>query len=709
MLVLPIWIAGSTRSGKTTRLVSEFRYWVQRQRNAKDLFYSIGQQKQPLTSSVLILAANEDNRRDLADRLSTSILGSYPISCKTPLGFITDEVILFWPLLFEILHLKAQFPLRLRPETEQELATRLWRSQIQDLVKETGVNEYRYVRNTLDLLQLAGASGIPIEDIPIILEQGLSEGDKARFLSDNEGGSFERIGRLILDWQTWCLERGLLSYGIIYELYWRYLLPNLQYQQQLTRRYQAIFADDVDDYPAIARELFDFFLDREAFGVFTYNPNGQIRLGLNADPHYLQQLASRCQVEELNYSQGLAVQLEETFIELIETPIFLSNLPEPILSLQTTSRAQMLRQTGDLVIQAIERGDVQPEDIVIIAPGLDEISRYTLIEILTGAGVAVKPLNEQRPLMSYPLIRSLLTLLALVYPGLGRLVSQDIVAEMLVILSRQPREEDRLVPQIDPVRAGLIADSCYHIDLESPCLLPIETFQRWDRLGHRATEAYNGILKWVEKAKILRQEQNLLPIALLDLAIKQLLDNGSYLPFDQLSALRELMETAQHFWEVDRKLRQNEPSFQSPIDTVAQFIQLIRRGTITANPYPISTFVKKSGSVTIANIFQYRSVRTLHRWQIWLDASSNLWDKGGAATLIGAPLFLREWTGGVWTDEDKYEEDRSRLQRILKDLLGRVSERIVLCHSDLSITGTEQTGPLLTLVQLSKEVEILAK
>lgn len=257
--VLPIWITGLTRSGKTTRLVNEFRHWVQRQRNTKDLFYSIGQQKQPLTSSVLILAANDDNRRDLADKLSTSVPGSYPILCKTPLGFITDEVMLFWPLLFETLHLKAQFPLRLRPETEQELATRLWRSQIQDLVKEIGVNEYRYVRNTLDLLQLAGASGIPTEDIPTILEQGLSQGDKARFLSDNESGSFERIGQLIVDWRIWCLERGLLSYGIIYELYWRYLLPNSQYQQQLTRRYQAIFADDVDDYPAIARDLLDFF------------------------------------------------------------------------------------------------------------------------------------------------------------------------------------------------------------------------------------------------------------------------------------------------------------------------------------------------------------------------------------------------------------------------------------------------------------------
>ena len=58
------------------------------------------------------------------------------------------------------------------------------------------------------------------------------------------------MGELLLLWRKWCLERGLLTYGLIYELYWRYLLPNPKYQQHLTNRYQAVFADDVDDYPS---------------------------------------------------------------------------------------------------------------------------------------------------------------------------------------------------------------------------------------------------------------------------------------------------------------------------------------------------------------------------------------------------------------------------------------------------------------------------
>ena len=95
---------------------------------------------------------------------------------RLPLGFFQDEVILFWPLLIQSLNLKAQFPVRLRPETEQELATKLWRSQLdEETLRRAGVNEYRLVRRILDLLQLAAYSGTPCEDIAQILQRGLQE------------------------------------------------------------------------------------------------------------------------------------------------------------------------------------------------------------------------------------------------------------------------------------------------------------------------------------------------------------------------------------------------------------------------------------------------------------------------------------------------------------------------------------------------------
>ena len=688
MLILSLWLTGTSRTGKTSRLVAEFSSWVRKQL----LKPKIKALPANLASAILVFAANNQNRRKLSDRLVLAVDGTYPVVCKTPVGFITDEVMLFFPLIFEELKLKAQFPLRLRPETEQELATQLWRNEPDWLELCELDGEYRLVRQTLDLMQLAGASGVPKEDISAILDQGMSGNDLG-----SERQRHYRMGELLLSWRNWCLDRGLLTYGLIYELYWRFLLPNPKYQQHLNSRYQAVFADDVDDYPAIARNLFEVMLDRGASAVFTYNPDGKIRLGLNADPDYLSGLATRCHQEQLTPTTvNLGTEFADTAVELVTVGFWrnllpetddLTSTPETIQSLQTISRAELLRQTAEIIIQAVQ--DIRPSEIAIIAPGLDEIARYSLIEILAAKNILVTPLNEQRPLISSPLVRSLLTLLGLVYRDLGRLVEREAIAEMLIVLSKS---------QIDPVRAGLIADYCYHVDPEFPYLSTIEAFPRWDRLGHQATNAYQKIVRWIEATKIRQQQQSFLtPTILLSEAIEHFL-NSSSLTSDRLAILRELMETAQHFWEVDRRLRQNEPSFQTQTATVAQFIQLLRRGTITANPRPLRQFSPKREAVTLATVFQYRQERSSHRWQFWLDASSPLWSQGGAATLFAAPLFLKQWTGRTWMPEDEYAMDQERLERILRDVMARATEKIFLCHSDLGVNGTEQAGALLPLV-----------
>ncbi len=714
MISHSVWIVGNSRSGKTARLVEQFCSWVQPDKQYRESFYtkSSGRKKavhipeflylKQTEPGVLVLAANDDNRRELGDIIVTSTLGKYPVRAKTPLGFFQDEVILFWPLLINSLNLKAQFPVRLRPETEQELATKLWRPQLdEEILRIAGVNESRLVRRILDLLQLAAYSGVHCEDIAQILTRGL--GENTTTLEP------EFLASLLLDWRNWCLERGLLTYGIITELYSQYLLSDRNYQQHLVKRYQAVLADDVDDYPSVARLLFELLLDQGAVGAFSYNPDGAVRLGLGADPNYLEGLAERCRVEILTGPppESLGEQAKQ-MVELVTQPMVLFGLPEIVHSIQTTSRAQLLRQTAEVIANAIQSQQVEAEEVAIIAPGLDAIARYTLVEILIKQNIQVQSLNDQRPLISSPVIRALLTMLALVYPGLGRLVDRDAVAEMLVVLSRKqqaPENSSLLTPNsslttdIDPVRAGLIADYCFVPHPDHPNLLPVSAFERWDRIGYAATTAYNEILQWLEQQRS-QQELRLIPspISLLDRAIQRFLWNGSNLPYEQLAALRELLETAQHYWEIDTRLRQIAPVETTPHTTIIEFIQLLRRGTITANPYPVRPIGGARKAVTLATIFQYRSSRRSHRWHFWLDAGSPLWAKGGAATLFGAPFFLRDRLGEPWTAEDEKLAEEQRLRRILTDLLSRVSERVYLCHSDLAVNGQEQLGPLLPLV-----------
>ena len=722
-----LWIVGASRSGKTARLVKQFCSWVQTENPNQELFYTkkpeqkkdLRRQKHPYIQqtkpAVLVFAANDDNRRQLADRIVTSTQGKYPIRVKTILGFFQDEIILFWPLLIQSLHLKAQFPVRLRPETEQELATLLWRSRLdENFLQALGGSEYRGVRRILDLLQLAAYSGVACEDISQILTKAILPQENTVNLDP------QLLGTLLLDWRNWCLERGLLTYGIITELWCQHLLSDRHYQQRLVKRYQAVLADDVDEYPGVARRLFDFLLDEGAVGAFSYNPDGAVRWGLGADPKYLEELARRCRIEILNQpaENSLADTLGVPMVELVTQPM-VSSLPEVVRSIQTPSRAQLLRLTALVIVKAIKTGEVEPDQVAVIAPGLDAIARYTLVEILSKQGIFLESLNDQRPLIALPIIRALLTLMALVYPDLGRLVDRDAVAEMLVVLSKGysggEGEKDELSflvssHYIDPVRAGLIADYCFVPHLDRPNLLAVTAFDRWDRIGYAATKAYTEILEWIEQQRS-QQELRLIPspISLLDRAIQRFLWNGSNLPYEQLAALRELLETAQHYWEIDTRLRQTplsrdtvtrrqEDNSLSPSPTVGEFIQLLRRGTITANPYPMRPVGPASKAVTLATIFQYRASRRSHRWHFWLDAGSPLWSKGGAATLFGAPLFLQQRLGEPWTAEDDKLSEEQRLQRILVDLLSRVSQRVYLCHSELAVNGQEQLGPLLPLV-----------
>ncbi|MBW4669872.1 MAG: recombinase family protein [Cyanomargarita calcarea GSE-NOS-MK-12-04C] len=732
-----LWIVGPSRSGKTNCLVEQFCNWVQSKNSGYELFYtrkpdkksSVGTPKgftlNQAEPGVLVFAANDDNRRELVDRIVTATQGKYPVRGKTPLGFFQDEVILFWPLLIESLKLKAQFPVRLRPETEQELATKLWRPRLNEEVLRGlgGVNESRGVRRILDLLQLAAMSGTPVEDIARVLTTALPQQDDSTNLEP------EFLASLLLDWRNWCLERGLLTYGIIIELWSQHLLTHPNYLSHLAKRYQAVLADDVGDYPTVARYLFDFLLEGGGMGAFSYNPDGIVRLGLGADPNYLEGLSERCQVVTLTAPPllSLADTLTASMVQLIAQPMQ-EALPTSVQSIQTTSRAQLLRQTAELIASAINEGLVEADQVAVIAPGLDAIARYTLIEILSKQNIKVESLNDQRPLISSPIIRALLTVLALVYPGLGRLVDRDAVAEMLVVLSRGMAEGETASnsahhPIIDPVRAGLIADYCFSPHPERPNLLPVTAFDRWDRLGYSATTAYGEILKWLEKQRS-QQEQYLIPspISLLYLAIQDFLCKDINPPYEQLAVLRELLETAQHYWQIDTRLRQsisvgegqggNQTPSSTPAgkqatlltphsklsNTIAEFIQLLRRGTITANPYPVRPVGLASSSVTLATIFQYRSSRRSHRWHFWLDAGSSLWAKGGAATLFGAPFFLQHRFGQPWTAEDENLADEQRLRWILADLLGRVSQKIYLCHSELAVNGQEQLGPLLPLV-----------
>jgi hypothetical protein len=703
MVTRPFWLNGATGSGKTAWLIEQLATWAASDPYAEDLAAG---------KSLLVFAANGDNRIRLANRIADATRGRFSVVTTTPNGFMQGEVELFWPLLVKSLGLFPQFPLRLRPENEQEQAARFWHPRFLsgDLLIE-GWLEAQTVRRGLDFLQLAASAAIPAEDLPVLLPEGMPPGFAPEAVWRN-------LGQAIVDWRDWCLERSLLTYGVMTELYWRHLLPQPLYQEKLLNRFCGVLVDDLDEFPPVTAEWLRILFQADLPAAITWNSQGKVRLGVGADPERMEaDLKPLCDVisQPNPDPASLAATWEDSVITWVMDPI---SLPEPLdclHTLQTTSRGELLRDTAERVANAINSGQVNASEVAIIGPGMDAIARYTLVEILTNRGIAVASLNDQRPLVTSPLVRALLTLLTFIYPGLGRLAERDDVAEMLVVLSQVPHSPDTTpwfdTVYIDPIRAELLVDHCFAPHPDLPELLPVERYDRWDRLGYKATQAYNRLLEWIAQQQDQRQRR-LIPgvVGFLDRAIQTFYYGGNHLPVDQLTALRELMETAQHYWTVDDRLRQVEltlgsPPAADPRGSIAAFIGLIRQGTVTANPFPVESTDPSQTGVTIATVFQYRLQRLSHRWHFWLDAGSPRW-LTGTDNLFGFPIFLGSYAGRPWRADDIETLHAERLERIVRDLLGRVTERVILCHSDLAVSGQEQTGPLLPLISANaREVD----
>ncbi len=136
-----------------------------------------------------------------------------------------------------------------------------------------------------------------------------------------------------------------------------------------------------------------------------------------------------------------------------------------------------------------------------------------------------------------------------------------------------------------------------------------------------------------------------------------------------------------------------------------EFMFMLQQGTVTANPYQKHSIPTAQEGVIIATIYQYRMSQLAHRWHIWLDVGSPLWQIGGATELYGAAVLRHSWDGSLWTADQAQQQDYERVQRLLHDLLARVSERIYLGFSEIDIRGEVQSGLLSCLQDYATPLE----
>jgi len=154
-----------------------------------------------------------------------------------------------------------------------------------------------------------------------------------------------------------------------------------------------------------------------------------------------------------------------------------------------------------------------------------------------------------------------------------------------------------------------------------------------------------------------------------------------------------IAETAQHYWEVDARLRQSEAIDPPRSTTIAQFIPCC---IVAPSPRTLTLSVPSVQPVELLP---------------WQQSSNTLRSSVPSVAILAGCRFtaLAQWWcrhairclvvstgqfGRPWTAEDAINADQQRLQRILRDCWG-AWETVYLCHSDLAEWAGANRSPVV--------------
>ncbi len=114
-----VWIVGASHTGKTNHLVKQFSTWMHEIARHKQFYpnkklpvreSSLQRLNVQHESAVLVMAANDDNRRSWQIELLQQPQGNIRFAQRHHWVFFQDEVILFWPLADSTIKSKSAIP-----------------------------------------------------------------------------------------------------------------------------------------------------------------------------------------------------------------------------------------------------------------------------------------------------------------------------------------------------------------------------------------------------------------------------------------------------------------------------------------------------------------------------------------------------------------------------------------------------------------------
>jgi hypothetical protein len=643
-------------------------------------------------SSILVLLP----QRTLAIPYLSALesLDSYhgsPLTLLTMGGLARRMVSLYWPLVSDLsgFHSPDLPPSFLTLESAQYFMAHLVEPLFdKGYFSSVALERNRIYSQILDNLNKSAISGFSHGEIGTRL--------KSAWIGDStQLNIYDNVQDCVNLFRSFCLENNLLDYSLQIELFRNLIWPSKLCQQNLFSSYKHLIYDNCEEDPPFVHEIVKAWLPHLESAQIIYDEGGGYRHFLGADPDSAQTLSTSCN-ENFTLSNSF---LASPHLFALKEALF--NRPELAAKkiVRITKGAihqslfvpeeslrfypQMLDWVVSKIRQLVKSG-ISPNQIVILAPFMSDMLRFSLSSRLQTAGVLYHSYRPSRALRDEPATQCLLTLTALAYPHWNLPPGHFNLAYAFMIA----------IADMDLVRAQLLVNHLYHPDNLSQNLDPFDSLSASlrERITYQLGERYDTLRLWLMEAAT----EPALDVFLSRLFGEILSQPGFrfHLDLDSGHLTANLVESVQKF-----RLAMGDTDHSLEFTLGKEYLQMVAEGVIAAQ-YTYTRESKDVEAVTISPAYTFLIQNQPVDYQFWLDISSSAWYERLEQPLTHPYVLSQNWTGEAkWTAEHEIKLSQDTLQRVVSGLLARCRKSVYLGISNLNENGAENRGLLLKLIQ----------
>lgn len=688
-LDLKLFVSGAAGTGKTRAGVERMQYLL-----AQDV----------AADSILMLTPQRTLQEPYLDLLySPERRAGGEVTAATIGGLAKRMCDMFWPIAAEAAGFKIPElpPLFLTLETAQYYMAHL----VRPLLEEKGyfqsltINRNRLYSQILDNLNKAAVVGFPYTEIGSRL-------DSAWFGDPAQRRIYADAQDCATLFREYCLNHNLLDFSLQLEIFTNILWQQEQVRAYLLNTYHHLIYDNVEEDTPRAHDIIGEWLPDFDSALLIFDNHAGYRSFLGGDAVTGAALSERCgQVIEFNesfVSSENVVQLSNSLVSAIKS--------EPFPTIDTNQTLdfilshfypEMLDEITGKVKSLVEEHGIPPSEIVILAPYLSDVLRFSITNRLEQAKIPWRTHRPSRSLRDEAASKTLLTLSALAHPHWNiRPAKFDVTHALMFALNT------------DLIRAQLLTEIVYRTkDFQLSTFDEIKA-ETQERITYALGSRYTNLRNWLEEYR----SNNPLP---LDFFLRKLFgevisqpDYGFHSNLDAVRVAASLIESMKKFRNAmepsmtnltgltkTASIRNSSQEDLSGFDLGREYLAMLEEGVIAAQ-YLESWRSENKDAVLVAPAHTFLMMNRPVTIQFWLDPGSNGWTQRLSQPLTQPYVLSRHWEAGrMWTDTDEVNAETESLARLAGGLLSRCREKLFLAIADLSETGFEQRGTLLRAFQ----------